>query len=110
MCGPKGDVSIWRWSDTTRSGVHGHFDHRFNRPWVSIDDLVTAASARVVGAVLLKRAMLMAGAKESEVAILNSLTVNLHLLMATFYKPTATRFKILLEDHAFPSDNVRFSF
>ncbi len=44
------------------------------------------------------------GCKEDEVTVMNSLTVNLHLLMLTFYKPTATRFKIIMEAGAFPSD------
>ena len=56
--------------------MHGHFDDSA-RPWVSIDDCVVAKSAAVVGA------------RPHEVAIMNSLTVNLHLLLAPCYQPTA---------------------
>jgi kynureninase len=51
------------------------------------------------------------GAKPSEVAIMQTLTANLHLMMASFYQPTKERWKIILEGKAFPSDHVSlFSF
>lgn len=76
-----------------RYGVEGHFsDVNKVRPWVTADENCRDDMAAIVGA------------KPVEVAIMNSLTVNLHLLMAAFYKPTAGRFKILMEGKAFPSD------
>ncbi len=51
----------------------------------------------------------LVGAKyKHEVAILNGLTINLHLQMQAFYQPTETRYKILFEAHAFPSDRVGY--
>lgn len=76
-----------RWSEL---GVEGHFLGQ--RPWAEIEDSVTETSAAIVGA------------QRNEVAVMNSLTVNLHLLMVPFYRPTPTRFRILIEAHAFPSD------
>lgn len=64
------------------------------RPWVTIDETVTQQMADLVGA------------KQSEVAIMASLTANLHLAMSAFYKSTPTRHKIIIESKAFPSDHV----
>jgi len=72
-------------------GVRGHFES--DRPWMSYDESLARAMARIVGA------------RPEEVVVMNSLTVNLHLMMVSFYRPTAERFKILVEDHAFPSDH-----
>ncbi len=51
----------------------------------------------------------LVGAMLHEVSILNGLTVNLHLMLAAFYKPTKDRYKIMFEGHAFPSDRVNIS-
>jgi kynureninase len=61
-------------------------------PWYSYHETLREPAAR------------LAGAQPNEIICMNSLTVNLHLMMATFYRPTKTRFKILMEDPAFPSD------
>ena len=61
-------------------------------PWYSYHETLREPSARLVGA------------EPGEVICMNSLTVNLHLMLATFYRPTKSRFKILMEDPAFPSD------
>lgn len=71
-------------------GVEGWF--RGKRPWLSYHEYLTPALAEVVGA------------KPSEVTVMNTLTVNLHLLMVSFYRPTKQRFKIIMEAGAFPSD------
>lgn len=76
-----------------RYGVEGHFpDVNPVRPWVSADEDPRDDMATIVGA------------KPVEIAIMNSLTVNLHLMMIAFYKPVKGRFKILMEGKAFPSD------
>ncbi len=76
--------------DWAKHGVEGHFNAR--NPWMPYHRLLTAQTARLVGA------------EESEVVVMNSLTVNLHLLMVSFYRPTTDRYKILIEAGAFPSD------
>eukprot|EP00930_Biecheleria_cincta_P084591 TRINITY_DN7403_c0_g1_i2.p1 TRINITY_DN7403_c0_g1~~TRINITY_DN7403_c0_g1_i2.p1 ORF type:complete len:518 (+),score=85.48 TRINITY_DN7403_c0_g1_i2:69-1556(+) len=75
-------------------GVNGHMEGR--RPWLPIDENVIDQSAAVVGA------------KTSEVAIMNSLTVNLHLLLISFYRPQGKRIRIMYEADAFASDYFAF--
>jgi len=71
-------------------GVDAH--HAAGTPWYSYHEALRNPTAR------------LAGAQPIEVICMNSLTVNLHLMMATFYRPTKSRFKVLMEDPAFPSD------
>ena len=71
-------------------GVEGHMHGE--RPWMRYHEFFAESMARI------------AGAKPSEVVVMNGLTANLHFLMVSFYKPTATRYKILCEAKAFPSD------
>ncbi len=81
------DQELCDWADL---GVEGHF-HAKN-PWMPYHRLLTGQTAALVGA------------EPSEVVVMNSLTVNLHLMMASFYRPTTDRHKIVLEAGAFPSD------
>ena len=71
-------------------GVDAH--HAAGTPWYTYQEALREPTARLVGA------------NPLEVICMNSLTVNLHLMMATFYRPTKSRFKILMEEPAFPSD------
>ncbi|MEZ5428214.1 MAG: kynureninase [Pyrinomonadaceae bacterium] len=71
-------------------GVEGHFHAR--NPWMPYHRFLTEQMARVVGA------------RPLETVVMNSLTVNLHLLMVSFYRPTEKRCKIVIESDAFPSD------
>ncbi|PPJ57424.1 hypothetical protein CBER1_01359 [Cercospora berteroae] len=84
-------LSTW-----AQKGVFGHFkeisDTRL-APWLHVDDDVRADMATVVGA------------KTEEVAVMQTLTANLHFLMCSFYRPTKEKHKILIEGKAFPSDH-----
>ncbi|MCI0698017.1 kynureninase [candidate division KSB1 bacterium] len=71
-------------------GVEGHRHAR--HPWLPYHEFLTGQTARLVGA------------KPIEVVVMNSLTANLHLMMVSFYRPTLTRHKIVIEASAFPSD------
>ena len=71
-------------------GVDAH--HATGTPWYSYHEALREPTARLLGA------------KPIEVICMNSLTVNLHMMMATFYRPTTSRFKIMMEEPAFPSD------
>jgi kynureninase len=76
--------------DWAALGVDAHLEAK--TPWYSYHENLREPLGRIVGA------------KPIEVICMNSLTVNIHLMMATFYQPTKERFKILMEDPAFPSD------
>ena len=76
--------------DWAQLGVEGHFHAK--SPWVPYHRMLAQQTAELVGA------------EASEVVVMNSLTVNLHLMMASFYRPTSNRHKILIERGAFPSD------
>ncbi len=77
-------------NDWAKFGVEGHF--LAQNPWLSYHELLTDKMAKLVGAL------------PQETVMMNQLTVNLHLLMVSFYRPTKSRHKILCEAKAFPSD------
>jgi kynureninase len=79
------ELSAW-----AQFGVEGHFASK--RPWLTYHERLTPGLAK------------LAGAKETEVVAMNSLTVNLHLMLTSFYRPTRERHKIVIEGSAFPSD------
>jgi kynureninase len=77
-------------NDWANLAVEGHF--YADKPWWDYHERFAEPLSKIVGAL------------PSEVTVMNTLTVNLHLLMVSFYKPTKTRFKIICEEKAFPSD------
>lgn len=77
-------------SDWGQFGVEGHI--RAKSPWLNYHEYLTSQIAAIVGA------------EPSETVVMNSLTVNLHLMMVSFFRPTAERQKIIIERGAFPSD------
>ena len=81
-----GELDAW-----AKRGVEGHMDGP--RPWYSYHEPLLAPMARLVGA------------HPAEIAVMNSLTVNLHLMLTSFFRPDATRWKIVMEESAFPSDS-----
>ena len=76
--------------DWANFGVEGHFHAR--KPWMPYHEIFPQQIANIVGAL------------PEEVVVMNQLTVNLHLLMVSFYRPTRQRYKIICEAKAFPSD------
>ncbi|MGH8827640.1 MAG: kynureninase [Jiangellaceae bacterium] len=80
------DLTAW-----ALRGVEGHLEGA--RPWLPYHELLTEQAARLVGA------------RPAETVIMNSLTVNLHLLMVSFYRPAGGRTGIVIEDSTFPSDS-----
>ncbi|MDG2058922.1 MAG: kynureninase [Flavobacteriales bacterium] len=76
--------------DWATFGVEGHF-HAKN-PWMPYHEFLTESYSKIVGS------------KQSEVVAMNTLTVNLHLMMVSFYRPTKDRYKIIIETDSFPSD------
>ncbi|KAK8195044.1 kynureninase 1 [Phyllosticta capitalensis] len=77
-------------------GVNGHWQKLEDgdyRPWVDMEEDLKPQMSKIVGA------------QESEIAVMETLTANLHLLMASFYRPTEERYKIIIEGKAFPSDH-----
>ncbi|TLP80984.1 kynureninase [Maribacter sp. ACAM166] len=80
--------------DWAELAVEGHF--YAEKPWWDYHERLAEPLAKVVGAL------------PEEVSVMNTLTVNLHLLMVSFYRPTTTRFKIICEEKAFPSDQYMF--
>jgi kynureninase len=83
------DAIAARMDEWSALAVEGWWD----AGWLGAADALRAPMARIVGA------------QPSEVTVMNTLTVNLHLLLAALYRPTATRFRIVIDDDAFPSDS-----
>ena len=84
-----------------RKGVYGHFkahEDSVLRPYLHVDSAAAELMAPLVGAL------------SEEVAVMQTLTANLHLMMASFYRPNRSKYKVILESKAFPSDHVGISF
>jgi kynureninase len=81
-------------NDWANLAVEGHFYS--DKPWWDYHERFAAPLSEIVGA------------KPTEVTVMNTLTVNLHLLMVSFYRPTQKKFKIICEEKAFPSDQYMF--
>ena len=81
-------------NDWANLAVEGHFYSQ--KPWWDYHERFAQPLSKIVGAL------------PSEVTVMNTLTVNLHLLMVSFYRPTKTRYKIICEEKAFPSDQYMF--
>ena len=81
-------------NDWANLAVEGHF--YAEKPWWDYHERFAVPLSKIVGA------------KPSEVTVMNTLTVNLHLMMVSFYRPTPTRYKIICEEKAFPSDQYMF--
>ncbi len=77
-------------NDWAKLGVEGHTEAK--HPWMPYHEFLTNSMAKIVGA------------KPQEVVMMNTLTTNLHLLMVSFYQPTKTKYKIVIESDTFPSD------
>jgi kynureninase len=84
------DYVLQEMDDWARLAIDGHFAAR--NPWVSYHDLLTPPTARLVGAL------------PHEVVVMNTLSVNLHLMLVSFYRPRRGKHRILIEKGAFPSD------
>ncbi|KAG8520057.1 Kynureninase [Galemys pyrenaicus] len=82
------DEELDKWA---KMGAYGHEIGK--RPWITGDETISGLMTDIVGA------------SEKEIVLMNALTVNLHLLLLSFFKPTPKRYKILLEAKAFPSDH-----
>ena len=81
-------------NDWANLAVEGHF--YAEKPWWDYHERVANPLSKIVGAL------------PTEITVMNTLTVNLHLLMVSFYRPTAKKFKIICEEKAFPSDQYMF--
>lgn len=88
------DYVVDELEDWASFGVEGHFHAR--HPWFSYHELFPSLLTNIIGA------------KPEEIVVMNQLTVNLHLLMTSFYRPAKDRFKIICEAKAFPSDQYVF--